>query len=107
MKHSSILLVVVLLLACPGARRDPVTPTPLSTDYENCTAMCDHLATLGCEEGKSVYDSDRPGPQGEPNTTCAEFCITSQQRGADLYPFCVAKAPSCELIESYRVQSCP
>jgi hypothetical protein len=67
--------------------------------------MCKQLRKLGCEEGQPVYDSDRPGPADVPNTTCEQFCVTAQERGAMINPVCVSKAPTCDAVETYRAKA--
>lgn len=98
------LFSVLLLAGCPQRE----APAPIDVDIQDtelCGKMCTHLAALKCEEGESVYDSDKPGPKDVPNTSCEEFCRTSQTRGAFLNPRCVSLAPTCEVIETYRLKN--
>ena len=73
--------------------------------------MCDHLKKNHCEEGGDVYDSDRPGPKGVPNLTCAAHCEQLQSRGYFVNPKCILEvksfSPDCPEIEEARQRSCP
>lgn len=101
-------LLVVLGISLSGCPMQ--APAPIDVDLpdtELCGAMCKHIGPEGlkCEEGEPVYDSDKPGPVGQPNTSCEEFCTTSQVRGAFMNPRCVVLAPSCDAIEPYRTKN--
>lgn len=101
------LLALALFCACQSTSPDQAkTPPILSSD--SCTAMCDHIGPKGlnCPEGQPVYDSAQPGPPGVPNESCEEFCIWEQTNGADLNPKCVAQAPTCADIETWRQKTC-
>ncbi len=112
MKHYiPILSLLVTMCACPNqATTSPSTPNPpiQSIDNSACQAMCDHIGPKGlnCPEGQDVYDSDKAGPKGVPNETCDEFCVLEQDNGLDLNPACVAQAPTCGDIETWRLKTC-
>jgi hypothetical protein len=102
-------LLVVGLLALSGCPktvdREAPGPSPIKPpDTDLCGKMCAKIGPKGlkCEEGASVYDSDKPGPPDVPNTTCEDFCRTTQDRGAFLNPKCVALVKSCAEIEPAR-----
>lgn len=100
-------LVALCLYGCHhnGSTKD--TPKEDGGPDSPCGRMCQHFRDLECEEGKSIYDSDLPGPVGEPNLTCEMFCRSQTNLGVDLNPECSAKAPTCEEIEAYRaMMSC-
>lgn len=118
---SNLVLLVAFLVACGGIQIGPTNPPvdpPITTDDppvtppapEQCKLMCRRLSDLGCEEGKPVFDSDQPGPEGVPNTSCEEFCQTSEKRGAMINPRCVKLTEACEQIEMLRTRdpkTCP
>lgn len=99
----ALLIVAASLLGCPPI--DPVVPPPTPPpDTDWCGTMCDHLKRLGCEEGKDVYDNDKPGPVDVPNQTCQAWC-TELQDPSHVYfinPRCVTEVTSCDQIEAYR-----
>lgn len=98
---------VVVFVALVGCKTQGTTPNPVSPpDTDLCGAMCDHLAVLGCEEGKPVYDSDRPGLAGVPNMSCTEFCQDQQAKGTYINPRCVLKVEKCADIEPARKLTC-
>jgi hypothetical protein len=109
MKLRSLFLALVLT-GCPGAGGSseppapPPAPAPLP-DSDLCGQMCQHLLELGCEEGKPVYNNDLPGPPDVPNQSCEDFCKEMQTKGIPINPKCVATAPACAQIESYREKS--
>lgn len=107
-KLFSTIAVALLLTGCPTTSNpntpDPVVPPNPPPDTDLCTVMCDHLAGLGCEEGKPVYNNDLPGPEGVPNQSCAENCQELQDRGFFVNTKCVIDAPSCATIEDYRLR---
>jgi hypothetical protein len=83
-----LVLFLVLLAGCP-----PVTPQPSPrepTDTPNCAKACEHLAKLGCEEGKPLEDG----------TTCTTFCENTQQSGHALNPTCVMSIIECSELDS-------
>jgi len=99
-------LFTLTLLGCPHTtEREAPSPSPITPpDTDLCGKMCQKIGPNGlkCEEGESVYDSDKPGPVDVPNVTCEDFCRTTQDRGAFLNPKCVALVKSCDEIESAR-----
>jgi len=104
-----VLFASALLVGCPHpVDREAPGPRPINPpDTDLCSAMCQHLGPkdkggLGCEEGMPVYDSDKPGPANVPNTSCEDFCKTSQDRGVFLNPRCLKLVPSCDKIEEFR-----
>lgn len=70
--------------------------------------MCDHIGPegLGCPEGEPVYDSDLPGPRGEPNQSCEDFCLKQEENGLGLNPECVAQVESCDQVDSAMQNGC-
>jgi hypothetical protein len=109
MRRFAALLALLSVCSCPSTP-SPVSPNPLpAPDTASCAAMCDHIGPKGlnCAEGKDVYDSDKPGPVGVPNSTCAQFCQYEQDNGIFVNPKCVAQVPSCEEIEQWRQKACP
>jgi hypothetical protein len=103
-------LLGLSLSGCPYHQPEgPVDNLPIvrPPDTSLCGEACRHIGAkgdggLGCEEGKPVYNSDKPGPKDVPNETCEEFCRTSQENGAFLNPACLRLVPSCDRIEEYR-----
>lgn len=87
--------------------KDADPPEPPPPDTGSCVAMCEHIGPSGlnCEEGGPVYNSDLPGPEGEPNQSCVDACEEWQANGIPVNPDCVAKSPNCEEIEAYRLKS--
>lgn len=101
--------VFSLLIGCSPAIDKPIPPPNPPVDTNYCERMCQHLETLGCEEGEPVYNSDLPGPQDVPNQSCPAFCEELQGKGFFVNPRCVSTVPSCDQIEAYRKldpQSC-
>ncbi len=94
------------LTGCVPEAKGPSPNPAVVPDSDLCGRMCDHLAALGCEEGKSVYDSDRPGPKGVPNMTCTEFCTDQQSKGTFINPRCVMNVTKCSEIEPARQKVC-
>lgn len=92
---------VVWLLGCPPSQ-PPVPPPNPPVDTDKCGEMCDHLKKLGCEEGGDLYNNDLPGPDGEPNQSCADNCKELQDKGFFVNPRCVAQVTTCEEIEPAR-----
>lgn len=91
----------VWLLGCPPTQ-PPVPPPNPPVDTDKCGEMCDHLKKLGCEEGEDLYNNDLPGPNGEPNQSCADNCKELQDKGFFVNPRCVAQVKTCEEIEPAR-----
>ncbi len=108
MKRLILLLSTLFWLGCPPQPDAPSPRPDPATDSELCGAMCDHIGPKGlkCEEGEPLYDSDLPGPVGEPNETCEAFCVKQQDAGAFLNPRCVMQAPTCDTIEHFRQMDC-
>lgn len=101
MRHA-FLLVSLALAGCPVGPTN-VTPAPNPPpDTDLCVRMCQHLESLGCEEGKPVYNNDLPGPEGVPNQSCADNCEELQNKGFFVNPRCVATVQTCDQIEDSR-----
>lgn len=101
MKYLALLALILLALGCPP--KDPVVPPPNPpVDTDLCGEMCEHLKTLGCEEGEDVYNNDIPGPVDEPNQSCEDWCAEMQDKGVFINPRCVSKVESCDEIETAR-----
>lgn len=97
------LLTLLVLGACPIQGSNHPGPRPIDPpDSDMCSMMCEHLAGLGCEEGKPVYNSDLPGPEGQPNQSCEDNCEELQDRGYFFNPKCVGEVTQCSQIEDYR-----
>lgn len=99
------LLAALVLVGCPA----PVTPSPNPFPVPNtdeCGAMCSVLHSLGCVEGKDVYDSDVAGDAGVPNETCTQDCQKQQGNGVFYNPICVKHITACLQIETVRKQRC-
>lgn len=94
------IVLLLLLSSCSYAADYPIPVKPIDTDQ--CGRMCTNLGELGCEEGKPVYNSDLPGPDGVPNQSCVEFCREMQDSGVWLNPKCVATVQECSQIETFR-----
>lgn len=100
----TILPIILLSISCKNPREAP-SPAPIKPpDTNMCGEMCNRIGVNGlkCEEGNDVYDSDKPGVKGVPNTSCKDFCIEMQTKGLFINPKCVAKVPDCKSIELYR-----
>lgn len=99
--------IFLSLCSCP---QQAVSPNPLpAPDTDACGLMCTHIGPTGlnCQEGQDVYDSDKAGPKGVPNTSCTAFCQYEQDNGIFVNPRCVAQVSSCKDIEKWRQKSCP
>lgn len=89
-----VLLIGVSLL---GGNCDPppdyptrIRPIEAGTPAD-CKAACDHLRSLGCEEGN-------PTPKG---ATCEDVCNSVESSGTvTLDPGCVANIAKCEEIDA-------
>lgn len=107
-----LLLLALVLVACPPANSPSPSPTPTPTpDSELCGQMCQHIGPkaqggLGCPEGDPVYDSDLPGPRGVPNKSCELFCKDQQTNGVFINPRCVMQVTACDQIETARQRTC-
>lgn len=96
-------LMVLAPLAMFGCPMEPVVPPPNPPPDTNlCASMCDHLAKLGCEEGKPVYNNDLPGPVDVPNQSCADNCTELQGKGFFVNTKCVLQVERCTQIEEFR-----
>jgi len=107
MRFFAYFSLLTCLIGCIPPVPDKTTPnpTPEPAELTECEAMCDHIGPteeggLGCPEGEPVYDSDLPGPVGEPNQSCEDFCVQQEANGVSLNPECVAKVESCGQIEA-------
>ena len=95
--------VFLLLILAGCSPIDPVTPSPIPVvDTDLCGQMCDHLATLNCEEGQPVYNNDLAGPKDVPNQSCTDFCKELQDKGVPVNPRCVSTVKTCDEIEAAR-----
>jgi hypothetical protein len=107
-----LFLSSMLLLGCANCgQSDPVIPIP--TDIDQCSAACDKMKSLKCEEGDDIVTpltSDGRCSQGLPDdgpdgsiiclTTCKEFCQQTMQKGVFLEPKCIVeKVVVCSDIE--------
>jgi hypothetical protein len=91
-----------LMVGCPlGGGPGPQPPEP---GKDPIALMCQHLQSLGCEEGEPVYNDSLPGPEDVPNQSCVDFYGGLQKEGITVNPKCVATAPSCDLVEDYRLR---
>ena len=104
---AAILFPAVLLIGCPHPLQDPEVPPPnppVDTDW--CKAMCDNIGPKGlsCDEGKPVYNSDKPGPKDVPNQSCEEWCVELQDKGFFINPRCMSVVPTCDDIEDWRLK---
>lgn len=96
-------LVALVLAGFVGCHMDPPVISPIPPPDTNlCAAMCAHLAKLGCEEGKPLYNNDLPGPAGVPNQSCADNCTELQKKGFFVNTKCVMQVGQCSQIESAR-----
>lgn len=89
---------------------EPTPDPPVVTDQAMCGAACDRLNLLGCEEGKPIdmYVECAPTSgcgggmecyDGGCYTTCAEFCVQTEDQGVWLQPGCVMNILSCDQLE--------
>jgi len=98
-----LVALALALSALGNCRIDPPVPPPNPPPDTNlCAAMCDHLAKLGCEEGKPVYNNDIAGPKDVPNQSCADNCTELQKKGFFVNTKCVTTVTSCSQIEDFR-----
>jgi len=102
MRALSIVFAILLIYGCLDKKDDDGGG---DGGVASCDGMCAHFMDLECLEGEPFYDSDKPGPVGEPNTTCVEFCESQMALGVNLNTACAAQAPSCEEIEAYRAMT--
>ncbi len=96
-----------------------ITPNPpVITDQNECVAACANLQKLHCPEGNAIdmrsackVDSDCKGLDGQTDTkqactagkcmtSCANFCIETENQGVWLDPICVKSITSCSQIDS-------
>jgi hypothetical protein len=111
MRRTLLLLSFLGLIGCPPLRQAPSPSPTVPPDSDLCGAMCKHIGPraqggLGCEEGESVYDSDRPGKRGVPNKSCEDFCREQQAHGVFVNPRCIMKVETCSEIEAARQRIC-
>jgi hypothetical protein len=66
-------------------RKPPNEGPKVSVFQQPCGAFCQHLRTLGCQEGQNLPDG----------TSCETFCISTQEAGHDLHIPCILKTQSC------------
>jgi hypothetical protein len=114
--RSLILIFVVMICGCDPLNDPEMDPEMMDAGRMDagmdgsidtpCGRMCGHFRTLGCDEALPFYDSDKPGPVDEPNTTCEEFCESQMDLGVDLNTECSLKAPTCNDIEAWRAMTC-
>ncbi len=100
------LVLLLLSLGCTPPRESPSPQPAVIPDTELCSPMCDHLATLKCEEARPTYDSDLPGPRGVPNLPCSLLCAQLQGNGYFVNPKCVMMVAVCTDIEAARKRKC-
>ena len=101
MKHTvAVALFTLTLVGCPVD--PPIAPPNPPPDTNLCAAMCDHLAKLGCEEGKPVYNNDLPGPKDVPNQSCADNCTELQKKRFFVNTKCVLTVERCTQVEDFR-----
>ena len=67
---------------------------------------CDHLAALGCKEGRSSYDPSLPGPKGIPNISCDEVYIQRVNKGTCINPKALSIVTSCAAVHAAEQQGC-
>jgi hypothetical protein len=103
---------VIVLLICVACNHRPVSPRPPEVmDTENCSAACDNLKRLRCEEGNSIPTgldcvSDAECGRGEDCferkcvAPCDTFCRETQNWGVWLQPRCVSMISSCTQLET-------
>lgn len=91
MRNALLAVAALFLLSCGHLRPPPVPINP--GDSDQCIPACNRMAELGCPEGEPLADG----------TTCAEFCIKTQQEGHALNPTCLAKIQTCGDIEACSV----
>jgi len=92
MKHLLLGILCLGFVACTcvtGPKPTPVEPT----DTDKCAAACARLVELGCEEGQPLEDG----------TTCAKFCVDTQESGHALNPTCVVGLQACGQLGTCQV----
>ena len=104
MPQSLLLLPLCLFLA--GCTSNVAIKTPVNLDLDAIETACDHLALLGCKEGRSSYDSDTPGVQGVPNTTCAEAYAKRMLSGTCINVLALSKVSACNSVRATEQQGC-
>lgn len=84
-------ITTITLWGCPRQIKPPRPEPKEPTDTEWCDDACDWLKHLGCPEGEDFEDG----------TTCAEFCVDTQQAGHALNPKCiVTEVDQCSEIQT-------
>ena len=88
-RYVSVLSVLVLVgaIGSTSCHQTGVPPPPPVASA--CTAYCQHLRALGCQEGE-------PLPGG---ATCEKFCIDTETNGHDLHIPCVLQRQSCAELQ--------
>lgn len=117
---SSLIISVVVFSACAlGCKNNGgmITPNPpVITDQAFCQAACDNLQSLGCQEAQPISmgtqcsnDADCKDLDGNADkfqtcvqhmceTSCTNFCISTENQGVWLDPICVSKIVTCDDI---------
>ncbi len=95
MKHAGLVASVLSAMLLAGTCNqdvEPVRPKPVDAGTPaDCSAACQHMRELGCEEGK-------PTPGG---ATCEDVCNNVEGSGTvTLNPACVVGISRCDQIES-------
>jgi len=94
--------VLLLMVGC-SIVGPTVSPSPTHPPDTNlCDAMCLHIGAggLNCPEGQQVSAGDGTF------MTCTQFCTYEQDNGVYVNPRCVAQAPTCADIETWRLKTC-
>lgn len=108
----SMVSIFTIFVGCPKGQQVSPMP-PVVTDQNMCAAACDHIGPKGlnCKQGQPIdmkvaCTSDaqclkgQHCSSGECFTSCADFCVTTENVGIWLDPTCVATVASCDLIDS-------
>ena len=110
------IIAVFFALALLGAQCNPdrgiPRPKPFTDDDPSfCPAACEHVADLGCFEGKPlVYEGEECSTdsdcavgsckEGLCTETCEEFCVSTIQNGRWLGAECWTTVKECSEIET-------
>jgi hypothetical protein len=91
-RHGFSIIGIVVLVGVIGSfscsTKDGGKPSDaekVSVFQQPCSAFCQHLRTLECQEGAPLKDG----------TPCETFCIDTQEAGHDLNIPCVLQIQSC------------